>query len=213
MFADFDTLRPRPLQLPAAPTNLDGDTPRSRAVDGLIQGPQGGGLKPSDLTPIITPGTVQINSAHNITPATKDRTQQELCRACDIINSMSTTTPTMQIHSKLMLLLEPSDFFEQHTRCISFEIRTGSCERTSGKRWLALCESLLRHLPLDLETRLNLQPWTLQPFPERFALRASHPRLRRFRRMQCKMLRADRFSLCDEMCALLQEPRVRSRLA
>ena len=78
---------------------------------------------------------------------------------------------TVQIESRLEQVLQPSEFFAEYTRCICFEIHSAKCKNNEQKRWLSLCESLIRHVALDLELRLKLPAWTLHPFPQRFALR------------------------------------------
>jgi poly(A) polymerase Pap1 len=102
--------------------------------------------------PIITPSYPSMNSSYNVGIPQLRRIQDEMIRAC---NSLRLTPSAHQDYS---FLFSQSDFFRQHKHFLHLTIRAVNAQ--DFVEWFRLCESRLRMLISDLESRdVNVWPF------------------------------------------------------
>jgi poly(A) polymerase len=105
-----------------------------------------------DVMPIITPSYPSMNSSYNVGIPQLRRIQDEMIRAC---NSLRLSPSS---HQEYSVLFRQSDFFRQHRHFLHLTIRATSAQ--DFVEWFRLCESRLRMLITDLESRdVNVWPF------------------------------------------------------
>jgi poly(A) polymerase len=104
------------------------------------------------VMPIITPSYPSMNSSYNVGIPQVRRIQDEMIRAC---NSLRLSPSSNQDYS---ILFRQSDFFRQHKHFLHLTIRATNAQ--DFVEWFRLCESRLRTLITDLESRdVNVWPF------------------------------------------------------
>jgi poly(A) polymerase len=121
------------------------------------------------IMPIITPSYPSMNSSYNVGIPQLRRIHDEMVRACNSLSSSSSSSNENQgadshSHSKYQVLFRQSDFFRQHKHFLQVTIRATNAQ--DFVEWFRLCESRLRMLISDLETR-EVNVWAFGRFFDR----------------------------------------------
>jgi poly(A) polymerase len=125
---------------PAGALRLPSWNPNTNPRDGL------------DVMPIITPSYPSMNSSYNVGIPQLRRIQDEMIRAC---NSLRLSPSSNQDYR---VLFRQSDFFRQHKHFLHLTIRATNAQ--DFVEWFRFCESRLRVLITDLESRdVNVWPF------------------------------------------------------